>query len=118
VSYPEPSPLTGAAKILGTVSLALATFMNVLDTSIANVSLSSIGGDLGVSITQATWVITSFGVANAIAVPLTGWLSQRFGAVRLFTASLRRPFSRPLHPVGTGCCARGTAPGTRSARER
>jgi MFS family permease len=84
----ELAPLTGAAKILGTVSLALATFMNVLDTSIANVSLSSIGGDLGVSTTQVTWVITSFGVANAIAVPLTGWLSQRFGAVRLFTASI------------------------------
>jgi len=84
----ELAPLTGSAKILGTVSLALATFMNVLDTSIANVSLSSIGGDLGVSTTQVTWVITSFGVANAIAVPLTGWLSQRFGAVRLFTASI------------------------------
>src|SRR5271165_6797526 len=84
----ELAPLTGSAKILGTVALALATFMNVLDTSIANVSLSSIGGDLGVSTTQATWVITSFGVANAIAVPLTGWLSQRFGAVRLFTASI------------------------------
>src|ERR1700689_4714507 len=84
----ELAPLTGAAKLFGTVSLALATFMNVLDTSIANVSLSSIGGDLGVSTTQVTWVITSFGVANAIAVPLTGWLSQRFGAVRLFTASI------------------------------
>jgi len=84
----ELQPLTGTAKVLGTLSLALATFMNVLDTSIANVSLSSIGGDLGVSTTQVTWVITSFGVANAIAVPLTGWLSQRFGAVRLFTASI------------------------------
>src|SRR3984885_7894399 len=84
----ELAPLTGAAKILGTVSLALATFMNVLDTSIANVSLSSIGGDLGVSTTQVTWVITSFGVANAIAVPLTGRLSQRLGAGRLFTASI------------------------------
>jgi DHA2 family multidrug resistance protein len=84
----ELAPLTGAAKILGTFALALATFMNVLDTSIANVSLSSIGGDLGVSTTQVTWVITSFGVANAIAVPLTGWLSQRLGAVRLFTASI------------------------------
>ena len=84
----EPAPLTGAAKILGTLALSLATFMNVLDTSIANVSLSSIGGDLGVSITQVTWVITSFGVANAITVPLTGWLSQRFGAVRLFIASI------------------------------
>jgi DHA2 family multidrug resistance protein len=84
----ELPPLTGAVKVLGTLALALATFMNVLDTSIANVSLSAIGGDLGVSTTQVTWVITSFGVANAIAVPLTGWLSQRFGAVRLFTASI------------------------------
>jgi DHA2 family multidrug resistance protein len=84
----ELQPLAGSAKLFGTLSLALATFMNVLDTSIANVSLSSIGGDLGVSTTQVTWVITSFGVANAISVPLTGWLSQRFGAVRLFTASI------------------------------
>jgi DHA2 family multidrug resistance protein len=84
----ELPPLAGAAKLFGTFALALATFMNVLDTSIANVSLSAIGGDLGVSTTQVTWVITSFGVANAIAVPLTGWLSQRFGAVRLFTASI------------------------------
>jgi MFS transporter, DHA2 family, multidrug resistance protein len=84
----ELPPLVGTAKLFGTLSLALATFMNVLDTSIANVSLSSIGGDLGVSTTQVTWVITSFGVANAISVPLTGWLSQRFGAVRLFTASV------------------------------
>jgi len=84
----DPQPLTGGAKLFGTLALALATFMNVLDTSIANVSLASIGGDLGVSTTQVTWVITSFGVANAIAVPLTGWLSQRIGAVRLFTASI------------------------------
>ena len=62
--------------------------MNVLDTSIANVSLPAIAGDLGVSTNQGTWVITSFAVANAIAVPLTGWLSQRFGQVRLFMASV------------------------------
>jgi len=48
----EHVPLTGTARIVGTVSLSLATFMNVLDTSIANVSLSSIAGDLGVSTTQ------------------------------------------------------------------
>ena len=87
-SPPETVPLTGATRILGTFALALATFMNVLDTSIANVSLSAIGGDLGAANTQVTWVITSFAVANAIAVPLTGWLSQRFGAVRLFVASV------------------------------
>jgi DHA2 family multidrug resistance protein len=62
--------------------------MNVLDSSIANVSIPAIAGDLGVSPAQGTWVITSFGVANAIAVPLTGWLTQRFGQVRLFTASV------------------------------
>ena len=84
----ELKPLTGAAKVFGTFALALATFMNVLDTSIANVSLPAIGGDLGAATTQVTWVITSFAVANAIAVPLTGWLTMRFGAVRLFTASI------------------------------
>jgi DHA2 family multidrug resistance protein len=82
------APLTGSAKTIGTVALALATFMNVLDTSIANVSLPAIGGDLGAATTQVTWVITSFAVANAISVPLTGWLSQRFGAVRLFVGSI------------------------------
>ncbi len=61
--------------------------MNVLDTSIANVSIPAIAGDLGVSPDQGTWVITSFGVANAISMPLTGWLTRRFGQVRLFTAS-------------------------------
>ncbi len=83
-----PAPLTGSALALGSVAVSLATFMNVLDTSIANVSLSAIAGDLGVSPEQGTWVITSFAVANAISLPLTGWLSQRYGQVRLFTASI------------------------------
>ena len=81
-------PLHGRQLVLGTVALSLATFMNVLDSSIANVSIPAIAGDFGVSPNQGTWVITSFAVANAIAVPLTGWLTQRFGTVRLFTASV------------------------------
>ena len=81
-------PLKGGVLALGTVALALATFMNVLDTSIANVSIPAISGDLGVSPNQGTWVITSFGVANAISLPLTGWLTQRYGQVRLFMASI------------------------------
>src|SRR5215813_12622794 len=87
---PRPAfpPLEGSARVLGTLALSLATFMNVLDTSIANVSIPAIAGDMGVSPSQGTWVITSFAVANAIAVPLTGWLTQRFGQVRLFTASV------------------------------
>jgi DHA2 family multidrug resistance protein len=83
----QPAPLTGGTLALGTIALSLATFMNVLDTSIANVSIPAIAGDLGVSPDQGTWVITSFGVANAISLPLTGWLTQRYGQVRLFIAS-------------------------------
>jgi len=81
-------PLTGGTLALGTMVVSLATFMNILDVSIANVSIPAIAGDLGVSPNQGTWVITSFAVANAISVPLTGWLSQRFGNVRLFLATV------------------------------
>jgi DHA2 family multidrug resistance protein len=83
-----PQPLHGSRLAIGAIALSLATFMNVLDTSIANVSIPSIAGDLGVSPDQGTWVITSFGVANAISLPLTGWLTRRYGQVRLFTASV------------------------------
>src|SRR5579883_1053499 len=84
----EPPPLQGTPLLVGTLAMSLAVFMNVLDTSIANVSIPSIAGDLGVSPDQGTWVITSFGVANAISLPLTGWLTRRFGQVRLFTISV------------------------------
>ncbi|BDU16046.1 DHA2 family efflux MFS transporter permease subunit [Lysobacter auxotrophicus] len=70
---------------LTTVGLALASFMQVLDTTIANVSLPTISGNLGASANQATWVITSFAVSNAIALPLTGFLTRRFGERKLFT---------------------------------
>jgi DHA2 family multidrug resistance protein len=70
------------------LALALGTFMQVLDTTIANVSLPTIAGNLGASTDQATWVITSFTVANGIGVPLTGWLMNRYGVVRVFAASV------------------------------
>jgi MFS transporter, DHA2 family, multidrug resistance protein len=69
-------------------ALALGTFMQVLDTTIANVSIPTIAGNLGVSPDQGTWVITSFAVANGISVPLTGWLMMRFGVVRTFVVSV------------------------------
>jgi len=81
-------PLEGAQRVFGTIAVSLAVFMNVLDSSIANVSIPAISGDLGVSPQQGTWVITSFAVANAISVPLTGWLTMRIGQVRLFVASI------------------------------
>ncbi|SFL06783.1 DHA2 family efflux MFS transporter permease subunit [Rhodanobacter glycinis] len=69
---------------LTTIGLSLATFMQVLDTTIANVSLPTIAGNLGVSNDQSTWVITSFAVSMAISLPLTGFLTRRFGEVKLF----------------------------------
>ncbi|WP_288841574.1 DHA2 family efflux MFS transporter permease subunit [uncultured Deefgea sp.] len=78
------SPLYGSARIWATAALALATFMQVLDTTITNVAIPTISGDLGASVTEGTWVITSFGVANAISVLLSGWVAQRFGEVRVF----------------------------------
>jgi DHA2 family multidrug resistance protein len=84
----EPPALAGSAKAVTAIALALGTFMQVLDTSIANVSIPTIAGNLGVSSDQGTWVITSFAVANGVSVPLTGWLMQRFGVVRTFVLSV------------------------------
>jgi DHA2 family multidrug resistance protein len=77
-------PLTGASLWIAGGVMALANFMAVLDTTIANVSVPNIAGGLAVSPTQGIWVITSYSVAEAVTVPLTGWLAQRFGAVRMF----------------------------------
>ena len=80
-------PLQGGALAMLTLVLSLATFMLVLDSTIANVAIPTIAGDLGASSSQGTWVITSFGVANAISIPITGWLAKRFGEVRFFLIS-------------------------------
>ncbi|MBV8593682.1 MAG: DHA2 family efflux MFS transporter permease subunit [Caulobacteraceae bacterium] len=81
-------PLAGPRLAITAVALALGTFMQVLDSSIANVSIPTIAGDLGVSTDQGTWVITSFAVSNGISVPLTGWLMGRYGVVRTFVSSV------------------------------
>ncbi|OTG86969.1 MFS transporter [Acinetobacter sp. ANC 4558] len=82
------SDLKGGRLMLAAFVLALANFMVVLDMTIANVSVPHIAGSLAVSSSQGTWVITSYAVAEAICVPLTGWLAGRFGAVQTFGVSL------------------------------
>lgn len=84
----QPAPLGGIALGAASIALALGTFMQVLDTTIANVSLTTIAGNLGVSSDTSTWVITAFAVANGVTVPLTGWLMRRFGVVRTFVVSV------------------------------
>ena len=65
-------PLTGGTLWLAALVLAAANFMAVLDMTVANVSVPSIAGNLGATTSQGTWVITSYAVAEAITVPLTG----------------------------------------------
>ncbi|PEQ12797.1 MFS transporter [Novosphingobium sp. PC22D] len=84
----EDGTLTGLKLYLAGFVLALANFIVVLDLTIANVSVPHISGGLGVSVTSGTWVITSYAVAEAICVPLTGWLANRFGTLRTFIVSL------------------------------
>lgn len=92
-------PLEGVQRTLGTLALSLASFMNILDTTITNVSITAISGDLGASPSQGTWIITSYTAANAITVLLSGWLVQRVGQVRLIVASVL------LFAFSSLCCA-------------
>src|SRR5438270_11916703 len=76
------------------ITVTLATFMELLDTSIANVALPHIAGGLGTGLEESTWVLSSYLVANAVVLPLSAWLSRVFGrknyymaCVALFTVS-------------------------------
>src|SRR6516164_8613801 len=66
------------------LTVMLATFMEVLDTSIANVALPHIAGNLSAGVDESTWVLTSYLVSNAIVLPLTGWFSTLFGRKRFY----------------------------------
>jgi DHA2 family multidrug resistance protein len=78
----------GSRLLLLNFALGLGTFIQILDASIANVAIPYIAGSLGASPDEVTWVITSFSATNAIVLPLTGWLSDYFGRVRLFVWSV------------------------------
>jgi DHA2 family multidrug resistance protein len=81
-------PLSGAKLAFAAFVLSLGNFVVVLDTTITNVAMPTISGYLGVATTEGTWIITAYAIAEAITVPLTGWLSRRFGQVRLFIAAV------------------------------
>src|SRR5690242_12734654 len=66
------------------MTVMLATFMEVLDTSVANVALPHIAGSLSASVDEATWVLTSYLVSNAIVLPLSGWFSSLIGRKRFY----------------------------------
>jgi DHA2 family multidrug resistance protein len=84
----DANPLSPAQRWVLFIALSLATFMMVLDYSIANVSIPYIAGDLAVSNEEGLYVITTFAVGNAIGLIMTGWISKRFGEIKTMTLSL------------------------------
>ncbi|MBS0279675.1 MAG: DHA2 family efflux MFS transporter permease subunit [Proteobacteria bacterium] len=87
VARSGPAPLQGGLLWAGIATLAMANFMAVLDMTIVNVSVPHIAGSMAVSVSEGTWAITSYAVAEAVMVPLTGWLAERFGPVRVFSTA-------------------------------
>ena len=83
----QPNILSGIKLVAATLALGLGSFMNILDLTIVNVAVPTIAGDFAVTPTQGTWVITSYSVAEAILLPLAGFLAGRFGEVRTFVAA-------------------------------
>ncbi|MCB1678075.1 MAG: DHA2 family efflux MFS transporter permease subunit [Halioglobus sp.] len=80
--------LRGARLVLATIAVALASFMNILDTTIAIVALPTIAGNLAATPSQGSWIITSYSICLAVVLPLSGWITRRFGEVRTFCAAI------------------------------
>ncbi len=80
--------LQGGMLWIGAIVLAMANFLAVLNMTIANVTQPNMAGALGASTSQGTWIITAYAVAEAITVPMTGWLTSRFGGVKVFSVAV------------------------------
>jgi MFS transporter, DHA2 family, multidrug resistance protein len=85
---PEYPPLRGGKLLLLTAGIATASFMEILDMTIVNVSVPHISGSLGVSTSEGTWAVSSYMLTAAVMQPLTGWIGRRFGEVRTLTTSI------------------------------
>jgi DHA2 family multidrug resistance protein len=81
-------PLRGGKLLFLTAAIATASFMEILDMTIVNVSVPAISGSLGVSTSEGTWAVSSYLLAAAFMQPLTGWIGRRFGEVRTFVTSI------------------------------
>jgi len=89
ITLPErDAPLQGGMLWFAAMLLAAGNFIAVLNMTITNVAVPTIAGSLGITSSQGTWVITSYSVAEAITVPLTGWLASRFGSARVFVSAM------------------------------
>ena len=86
-SSPE-TRLHGLPLALATIAVAVASFMNILDTTIAIVAVPTIAGNLAATPSQGSWIITVYSVCLAVVLPLSGWITRRFGQVHVFCIAL------------------------------
>ena len=88
MTHDTSAPLSGLPLALGTLAVTTASFMNTLDTTIAVVAVPNIAGALAATPSQGSWIITSYGVCLAVILPLSGWITRRFGEVNTFIVSI------------------------------
>src|SRR5215475_14083768 len=98
-----PLPQRSVSPWLVAVAVVIPTFMEVLDTTIANVALRYIAGGLSSAATDAEWVITSYLAANAIVLPISGWISSRLGRRNYFLLSIA------VFTIASGMCGLATS---------
>src|SRR4051812_13254189 len=86
----QPNSLVeyGARRVIITVTAILCALLEIVDTTIVNVALNEMRGNLGATMTEVAWVITAYAIGNVIIVPMTSWLSQQFGRRNYFAASI------------------------------
>src|SRR5919107_3421636 len=78
----------GARRVIITITAIFCALLEIVDTTIVNVALNDMRGNLGATMTEVGWVITSYAIGNVIIVPMTSWLSQQFGRRNYFAASI------------------------------
>ena len=78
----------GSRRVIITITAILCALLEIVDTTIVNVALNDMRGNLGATLTEVSWVITAYAIGNVIVVPMTSWLSQQFGRRNYFAASI------------------------------
>src|ERR1041384_1097537 len=78
----------GARRVIITITVIFCALLEIVDTTIVNVALNDMRGNLGATLTEVGWVITAYAIGNVIIVPMTSWLSQQFGRRNYFAASI------------------------------
>src|ERR1044071_2995344 len=78
----------GFRRVIVTITAILCALLEIVDSTIVNVALNDMRGNLGATMTEVGWVITAYAIGNVIVVPMTSWLSQQFGRSNYFAASI------------------------------